>query len=288
MIVRAITFEKYHNRKNTGSTKIRIHNLIKYWPEFDIYKYGEKPDVMVFQKVYVQADYDWPEKLDCIKILDICDPDWLDGENVKQTIDAMDAVTVPTEALKKFIEQMTDKPVRVIRDRFDLSEYPKKPKTHLGKAKSLVWFGYPQNTKKLKGAVNAIMELELHLTIISSKDPNFMHWPECVNFKKENYTFLDYKPDEINYEMSKHDIAILPPGNEPRDRFKSENKDIIANLCGLPVVKSRDELEAMLDPKARNQEVKEKHASAIKQYDVKLSIAEMKGLINELRNLRNS
>lgn len=287
MIVRALTFEKYHNRKNTGSTKIRIHNLIKYWPEFDIYKYGENPDVLIFQKVYIQPDWDWPEKLDCIKILDICDPDWLESENVKQTIDAMDAVTVPTEALKEFIEQMTDKPVRVIKDRFDLEEYPKKPKTHLGKAKNLVWFGYPQNTKKLKGAVNAIMDLDLHLTIISGKDPNFMQWPECVSFKKENYKFLEFKPDEINYELTKHDIAILPAGNEPRDRFKSENKDIIANLCGLPVVKTREELEEMLDPKARNKEVRKKHAYAKSAYDCKISITEYKDLIGEIKAKRN-
>lgn len=282
--IRFFTFEKFHNKKNTGSTRIRVANLVKNWPEAELYKYGEKADVMIFQKVYAQPDFDFPITYPAIKILDVCDPDWLEDMPIKRTIDGMDAITVPTEALKEFIEQMTDKPVKVIKDRFDLSKYPTKPKTHYKKAESLVWFGYSHNARNLKGALNSIIELDLKLTVISNKEPGIMGWAEATHLKKDKYEYIVYKEDEVNYELSQHDIAILPYGNEPKDRFKSENKDIIANLCGLPVVKDREQLEKMLEPKARNAEVKEKHAIATSSYNCVESVLEMKALIEELRS----
>ena len=57
MNIKFFTFEKMHGKKNIGSTRIRVTNLLKYWPEASIYKYGEKPDVMIFQKVYIQGEY---------------------------------------------------------------------------------------------------------------------------------------------------------------------------------------------------------------------------------------
>lgn len=281
--VKIFTFEKYHAKKNVGSTKLRVHNLIKNWPEASLYNYGERADVLIFQKVYVQPDYDFPITYPFIKILDVCDPDWLEDMPIKQTVDAVDAVTVPTKALADFIKQMTDKPVRVIKDRFDLTEFPSKVKTHQGKAKKLVWFGYSHNARKLKGAMNAIIDLDLSITIISNKDPSLLGWAESIKMKKENYEFINYDPDTVYYDLSNFDIAVLPEGGEPVDRFKSENKDIIANLCGLPVAKTRDELEKFIDPQERNKEVEEKHAIALSDYDVKLSVKEMRELINEIR-----
>lgn len=280
------TYEKYHNRKQVGSTQIRVHNLLKYWPEASLYKYGEKPDVMVFQKVYTAPDFDFPETLDCIKILDICDPDWLEDKEVKRTVDAVDAVTVPTKALKEFIEQLTDKPVKLIPDRFDLSEFPTKPKTHKGTAKKLVWFGYSHNAKKLKDALPAIIELNLELTIISNKDPSVLMWAEAISLDKKKYKSIKYDQATIYSELAKYDIALLPQGTSPQDRFKSNNKEIIANLCGLPVAKTRKELTDLLDPRVRNRESVKQHAIAKKDYDCIISIREMKELINDLKTWR--
>src|SRR5665213_1716606 len=98
MIVKYLTFEMIHNKNGVGSTRLRVHNLLKHWPEASLYKYGEKPDVMVFQKVYELSDYHFIKHLDCIKILDMCDADWYDMEFlVKATIDAVDAVTCSSE-----------------------------------------------------------------------------------------------------------------------------------------------------------------------------------------------
>ena len=80
------TFEAFHAKSNVGSTKIRVHNLIKYWEEAELYKYGEKPDVMIFQKVYVNKDYKLPVTFPAVKILDICDPDWFEGVPIRISI----------------------------------------------------------------------------------------------------------------------------------------------------------------------------------------------------------
>ena len=54
--VRFMTFEQYHGKRNIGSTRIRVRNLLKHWKEADIYKYGENPDVLIFQKVYMTGE----------------------------------------------------------------------------------------------------------------------------------------------------------------------------------------------------------------------------------------
>ena len=273
MLVRAFTFAQYHNRPNTGSTKIRVGNLIKYWPELELYKYGEKPDVMIFQKVYMQADYLYPKNLDCIKILDICDPDWFDNQAVKQTIDEMHAVTCPTEPLAEFLRQLTDKPVVVIPDRHDIAEYPV-PKKHYDKATKLVWFGYKHNAELLKGAMNWIERNGFELTVISNDAPNL----------GGEYNFIKYPADEKDFiiELQKHDICILPQGNRPEDRFKSDNKTTKAWLAGLPVAQDAEQIEALIAPEARQKEALACYNKAIKDYDCKLSVKQMQDLIKEL------
>ena len=84
MKVGIVTFEKFHGRKTNsiGSSRIRAYNLVKYWEEASIYKHAKKYDVLIFQKAY------WIEmakKFEGIKILDLCDPDFLDWHyNIKR------------------------------------------------------------------------------------------------------------------------------------------------------------------------------------------------------------
>ena len=72
MVVRFFPFTKFHGKKSAGSTNIRVNQVIKYWPEADNYKYGEKADVMIYQKVYWLPDWRYQEHFDGIQILDIC------------------------------------------------------------------------------------------------------------------------------------------------------------------------------------------------------------------------
>jgi len=280
--VRFFTFEQFHAKSNVGSTKIRVHNLIKYWPEAELYKYGEKPDVLIFQKVYMGKDYSFHKTFPGIKILDICDPDWLDGIPIKATLDAVDAVTVPTEPLKEFLGQMTDKPIRVIKDRFDLKDFPIK-KVHRGQAKEVVWFGYNHNSSALRLAVHSLERRGLRLKVISDQDPFASKWAAQPKEYEKLYSFKRYQPDTAYREIQKSDICVLPVLTRPRDRFKSENKTVIAQLLGLPVAKTAEDLDELLTAEQRNSNIDTIYDKLKQDYDVQKSVEQMKGLIDEIK-----
>lgn len=274
-MIRAFTHSKYHGKAEPGSTRLRVRQLQKYWPEYQDYKYGEKPDVMVYQKVYIQEDWKLMEHAPWLQILDICDPDWLEGANIKETLDCMDGVVVPTEALREFLSQMTDIPIKVIPDRHDLELFSK-PKPHKGKLKKAVWFGYRQNIDVVKPVINSLDKRGVELTIISNENPYF---------QKADQTYVDYQKFEeatIRQDLQAFDICVLPQGLRPQDRFKSNNKTTMARLCGLPVVTNVEELEEMQTAEARNANVKKWYNETREKYDCKLSVSEMQEFIKEL------
>ena len=227
-------------------------------------------------------DYKLHEQMKCIKILDLCDPDWLEGAPIKATVDAVDAVTCSSQGLVDFIRQITDKPVVLIPDRFDLNIIPNIKKVYTGKARSVVWFGYRHNSDLLKPAINLIEKHNLKLTVISNEKPVFMQYGKEVKFE-----FVKYDEASIYTELIKHDFAILPAGNRPIDIFKSDNKTIKANLAGLPVAFDDITLEKYIDPKNRQDWFDTNYDIIAKEYDVKNSIKQLKELIDEIKSQRN-
>lgn len=276
MVVKFFPFTKFHGKSQAGSTDIRVLNVMKFWPEASLYRFGDQYDVMIFQKVYASQDYKFPVTAPKIKILDICDPDWLDNAYINETVSAMDAVTCPTEPLAEFIRQIADCPVRVIKDRFLVDEFPR-PKVHTGKAKSVVWFGYVHNAGLLRPAIETIKQMGLKLTVVANEDPQIQRWGEV------DYMFVKWKKESLYQELQKHDICLLPAGNRPVDRFKSENKTVIARLLGLPVAVTKTDLAGFMTDKARNKDVAERHEKTRDEYDSRRSVAEFKQLIREIR-----
>jgi hypothetical protein len=284
-MIRFLTFEQFHNRRGIGSTNLRVHNLIKYWPEADIYKYGENPEAMIFQKVYMTQDYKFHKYFEGVKILDICDPDWFDGMLIKETVDAVDGVTCPTEELAKFIRQLTDKPVRVIPDRHD-TDGLLPPKQHTKPAKRAVWFGYKQNAQLLQHALPSIEQAGLSLTVISNEDPYAQRWALNPEEFDKRYYFIKYKQENIIWDLQQHDICILPSGTRTVDRFKSDNKTTLAWLAGLPVAKDGEDMRRFIDPVERQKEVDDKHPYSLDNYDCRKSVTEMKAFIEELKHAK--
>lgn len=280
-MVRFQTFEQFHNKKNVGSTKIRVHNLIKYWDDADLYKYGENPEVLIFQKVYMTQDYRMPKYFKGLKILDICDPDWLDGALIKETVDVMDGVVCPTENIAKFIRQLTDKPVKVIKDRFDLDKFTKKE--HEGKTTKVVWFGYMHNAEILKFTMPSLENRNLQLIVVSNQDPQAWGWVmEDPEKYKDKYTFYAWREQTAYKQIQEADICVLPKGGRPQDKFKSENKTTIARLLGLPVATNADELDALMTAEARIQEVDKWYDKTRMEFDCKKSVQEYQDFIKEL------
>ena len=100
-------FEDVHGKANAASSRMRGHWMVKHWPEAEIYKRGKKYDVMIFQKVYFP---EFSEVFKGFKILDICDPDWLNPiARFIEMIESVDALTCPTESIAEALRNFTDK-----------------------------------------------------------------------------------------------------------------------------------------------------------------------------------
>lgn len=281
MVVRTFDYSQFHGKAEpVGSTYIRVDQLIKYWPEAAKYKYGENPDVMIFQKVFCSPDYKFPINFKGIKILDICDPMWLEGVDVVETCHAMDVVTVPTESLAEFIRQF-HKNVIVVPDRFDLETIPP-PKAHQGLARTVVWFGYSHNIDTLRPAMDIINEMNFNLVIISNDDPIANRW--AMNRPNLDwYTYIRYNEDTIYEDIQRADFAIFPDGMRPIDRFKSNNKTIKANLAGLPVAKTADEVRHYIKATNRTKWFDTNYDNIKTEYDVRKSVTQMERLIDEIK-----
>ena len=285
MKIQSFDFSQFHNKvPETGSTRIRMRQMMKFWPEFTSYRYGDNPDVLIFQKVYVAPDYQFPVHFQGIKILDICDPDYMDGlTHLVETLNAMDAVTCPTDQFAIFLRQLTDKLVVVIPDRYDLDDFPA-PKQHTGSAKQLLWFGYRHNAITLKPAMDLIEKCALDLLIISDDDPMAWQWlPRGLGdrFKHEHYTFVKWS-DSVHNHMQGADFAILPKGNRPIDVFKSDNKRTRAILCGLPVATDAQELRDLIIPEKRREFLGKHYEQTRNEYDVRKSVSQYQDLIKSL------
>jgi hypothetical protein len=95
---------------------------------------------------------------------------------------------------------------------------------------------------------------------------------------------VKYLPDTAYKEIQEADICVLPKMNRPQDRFKSENKTVIANLLGLPVAVDADELDKLMDASSRNLAVNAVYDKLKQDYDCRLSVKQYKELIDDLRS----
>lgn len=284
MRVGILSFEAFHRKKfNTiGSSRIRVNNLVKHWEDAEIFKYGQKYDVVIYQKVY------WLEHAKAfkgIKILDLCDPDFLHwGYKTVEMISHCDAVTCATESLALAVAQFTDKPVWVIPDRVDLGDYPIK-KEHKGAMKRVGWYGYSQNFTVVNesGIIKLLSDMnkkgaDLEFIVISDN----LYEPPA--FAKNNLKVTNYRWNlqSVDKDIQRCDVIVNPKLNFANWQFKSNNKTIHAWALGVPVASNQKELVRFVDPEERTREIKERSAELKLKYDINLSVGEYKSLIDNI------
>lgn len=258
-----VLMDSYWQKKGIGSSRIRGRWVIKYLNgienvEAEEFIQGVQYDVIVFQKAY------WKEMARAfkgMKILDICDPDWLDGAEVVSFCRDMDFITVPTEGMKEAISAFTDKPIHVIPDGEDFGVLPE-PKIHEGRAKSVVWFGYSGNMDTLYPTFYSLKKLGLILKVVSD---GHLNTSEC---KVENIRWEEETCDE---EYQRADFALLPEKKGGRFKYKSDNKTIHSMALGLPVAKTKEELERFMEEGDRILESKTKLQQVRNENSVELS-----------------
>src|SRR3990167_5806435 len=280
MKVGLISFAKWHNRPSTGSSRIRVDYPIKYWPEAEKFQAGAKYDAVIYQKVYW---LDHAKNYNGIKILDMCDPDWLHFDPVVAMAKEVDAITCSSEALTEQIRRFTQTPVYYVPDRFDMDVFPKQ-KVHEGRAKEVVWFGYRGNAYVLRSTLPALRRLGLNLSIISDDFTTVCDYGN-EDFK-QNERWTKWQIETVNDEIIKSDIVINPSSTSPKFRYKSNNKTITAHLLGMPEAHTAEDLQKFLDPEERKKEITEKLPIAKRDYDVRLSVEDYKRIIEECRGRR--
>lgn len=275
-----LTMEKMDNRlfNSVGSSRIRMRWLLPYWEEAEEYMIGQKYDVMIFQKVY------WGKMMDefkGVKILDLCDPDWLENKPVFEFVDKVDAVTTSTQALADFILKMRPNArVLCIPDRVYLPEATPKKTEFSDQIKKLVWFGYAQNAHYLTRVYDELIRRDLELTVVSEspiEPAQGYRGKILLNNVLFNYSTM-YK------EMIKHDAVLLPdPIGDERGKFKSNNKTLQAWSVGMPVIKVPDDIDRLMSKEARVKESEEKLKEIEEKWDCKISVDEYRTLINEIK-----
>lgn len=269
-----VTFEKYLGRKNIGSSKIRGEWLINHWPEAEIFNQGEKYDVVIYQKAY------WVEHakvFNGIKILDICDPDFLSWRyRIIEMIEEVDAITTSTEALVEVFRNFTNKPVLCIPDRVDLEAIPK-IKYHKGDAKMVGWYGYSTGFDMVKPVLFFLKKLNLGLTIISD---NGFTLP--MGYEDLQLVNLPHSWDTIYEDLLDTDIIVNPKSIKGRFKYKSNNKTILAWALGLPVADNVNDLERFKKEEERRKEQVLRLQEVKDKWDIRLSVSEYQNLISQL------
>lgn len=271
------TMEKFDNRvkDSVGSSRIRASWLIKYWPEAEDYLIGAQYDVLIFQKVYWQA---MMQNFKGIKILDLCDPDWLEGKPVLEYSDMADATVTSSQALADYIKKFRpNSRILCIPDRIDLDIH--KPKeNHAGPAKTIAWFGYSTNIHYIEKCFDDIIAKDLTLTVISDQPYN-----PPVAYRNLKVVNIPFSWPGVNKEITNCDLVLLPDTNEDlRGTFKSNNKTLSAWALGMPVVKVPQDLDRFMDPAERRKESELRLQEIKDKWDVKLSVKEYQDLIGEI------
>lgn len=241
---------------------------MKYDKRIEPFKNGFHYDAVIYQKAY------WDEHMRAyqgIKIFDICDPDWMEGKPITEVAELVDGFTVPTQPLKDFISQLTDKPVIVIPDRIDPEEHVPVKTEHVGKARSVVWFGYSSNQVVLDQCLVYLKSKLLQLVVISERN-----YPDAdVNV---NY---DYRT--IHEEITKHDFVLMPDyKTNLRHSFKSNNKTLTSWALGMPVAVNPEDIDRFIDPAERQKESELRRKQVLEEFHSRQSGQEYVTFIDDI------
>lgn len=276
MNISVVTWQRWNGRKpgTVGSSIIRGDWLIAADPEFHHWSHGRKYDALIVQKVFQK---DLFTDFDGVKILDICDPDWLGGGvDIAAFMNMATAVTVSSEGLQKALAGYTDKPVIFVPDRINYDFLPK-PKIHsTERAQTVVWYGYAQNSADtLSIVLETLAEMKLKLVVVSNQsyEPMKNRGVEIRNVKWESETAYQ--------EIQRGDIVLNYQPPFGKYAYKSSNKTDIAYALGLPVAKDADDLERLLDPRERIAAVAKWNAECRADMDIRRSADQYKQIINE-------
>jgi hypothetical protein len=263
--------------KVVGSTHLRVDGIVNNASDFCIWRHGHRYDSLIFQKVYwkeMMARFTGP------KILDLCDPDWVNGNvNIKEIGSLVDAITCSSGNLTELIANyFPGKLICHIPDRLDFKLFPIATEPRNESVRRVVWFGFIHNAHEtLEVFAKPIKQYSLELTIISDKPYS------------KNDQILGLRPKYIRYEqqtsllaIQSNDVVLNPRSDKGLYKYKSNNKSIIGWKLGLPVAENPDELVRWLEFSERRKEVEEKKKLVVEEYNILSSVAQYRSLLKTI------
>lgn len=280
-----ITMEKADNRRagSVGSSRIRARWVWKYWDQAEEWQIGRRYDAVIFQKVF------WDQMLenyDGVKILDMCDPLWLEGRDVFKYVHQVDAVVTATQPLADYISKLAPKKkVLCIPDRMDLEYYSSPKMEQSEKLRKLVWFGYSANFSYIERALRELAKRKLCLTMIS--ESQIVVGNACRGLTA---FWRKYDQKTLNDELKHHDAVLLPSNRgaiDDRGKYKSNNKELTAWALNMPVIGTPDDLDRLETKTAREEEVLKNMKKLEDKYDVRTSAEEYDELVVGLLRKRH-
>lgn len=281
MRVSILSWEKYNWRPfgSIGSSMIRAKWLAEKWNEATEWKHGDAFDALILQKVYW---LDMVKDFYGVKILDMCDPDWMKSESTNCKLVEMsqyvDAITCSTDELTNVIKKIIRHiPVITIPDRLNMDYFTVK-KQHTEIAKAVVWFGYYHKAKEvLNYVMPSLKKRNLSLYVISNSEfmPDNDYGVEISN--------IAWTPNNAFMDIQSGDFVINPPSPLRDLRFKSNNKTLISWALGMPVVNTAEDMDRFLDPKERQKEVDSRQQEIKDKWDIVHSIKQYKDLIWDIQ-----
>lgn len=277
MNISIVTWQRWNGRKpgSVGSSVIRGDWLVNADPEFSFWKHGAQYDALIVQKVYnkdLLTDYSGP------RILDICDPDWLGGGvDIAKFMNMASAITTSSESLRDVLKGYTHKPVVHIPDRINYSFLPKPKAQNDERGKTVVWYGYAQNFDTLGIVLDTLAEMKLNLLVVSNQPF------EPMNNRGVAIKNVTWEPATAHQEIQRGDIVLNYQPPFGKFAYKSSNKTDIALALGLPVAKTAEDLERLLDPNERRKDVEAWNATRRAEMDIVNSAKQYKDLIVSLQ-----
>lgn len=288
MKIGIITYEQFENRRkdSVGSSRLRGTWLMNHWEDLQRWHISRKYDAVIFQKAYFTR---YMRAYDGIKILDLCDPDWLQQRPVVESIVECDAVTVASQQLAEYVGSMTDRPVYYIPDRVDLDMFPDQ-KVHTGQARRAVWYGYSDNFKMVDATLFTLKKLGLGLTVIS--DTPYYPTSSVQGIDEawiaQNIKNIKYDQELLSHDIMDADMVLNPKSEVGKFKFKSENKTVIAWAMGMPVAKTAEEMEHFMIAENRTAEANARLIEVRKFWDIRTSVQQYKDIIADIQKKKNA
>jgi hypothetical protein len=273
------TFARDSRRPDAGSTRIRVTWPMRYWPEAEELQPGGRYDVIIFQKAYW---VEYARRFTGLKILDLCDPDFLlDAPRCQAMMDACDVITCSSVTLVSHVAGMTHTPVRLIPDRIDFHAVGSHRKEHRGPTRTAAWYGYSMNYPLLDLAIDGLLRAGVpNLLVIGNANEPYVLPPAAAG--RLALVNRAWSEETIYRDLLNADVVLNPRSEEVPWRFKSGNKTLLAWALGLPVAHDRGELESLMTEHARRCEADRRYDEVRASHDVRRTVDDYRAVIAEL------